>query len=295
MIIGANVLLAEGGFSIIFGCTDSSACDYDPEAIIEVGSCDYSCLGCTNPDAWNYNPYATIDNGSCKSKIEVKRVKTGCMDPSACNYDPEATIDVGGCDYRCWGCMDIEACNYNPSATINKYCKYSLEYYDCDGNCTGELDLCDVCEGDNLSCLGCTEPNALNYDWTASIDDGSCISEDKKIRGCTSQNACNYTSNANIDDGSCWFPPPSYNCDFTCIEGDNDGDGVCDDLDECMDVEGLQQCPDLYGIYVCGSIKQCPEINTSLEIEGCLDLRACNYNSNANINDESCYYPSRKL
>jgi DNA-binding beta-propeller fold protein YncE len=46
---------------------------------------------------------------------------------------------------------------------------------DCAGQCEGstELDSCDVCGGDN-SCMGCTDPNASNYDNLASINDGSC-------------------------------------------------------------------------------------------------------------------------
>ena len=48
-----------------FGCTDPSACNYQPGASQDDGSCDYSCYGCTNPSAFNYNPNATIDDGSC--------------------------------------------------------------------------------------------------------------------------------------------------------------------------------------------------------------------------------------
>jgi hypothetical protein len=42
------------------------ACNFDFEATIDDGSCEYlSCLGCTNLDACNYNPDATIDDGNC--------------------------------------------------------------------------------------------------------------------------------------------------------------------------------------------------------------------------------------
>jgi len=37
----------------VFGCTDSLACNYDPLANIDDGSCNYSCLGCTNPSPTN--------------------------------------------------------------------------------------------------------------------------------------------------------------------------------------------------------------------------------------------------
>lgn len=48
------------------GCTDSTACNYDPGATADDGSCDYlSCLGCTDPLAFNYDSLATIDSGCC--------------------------------------------------------------------------------------------------------------------------------------------------------------------------------------------------------------------------------------
>ncbi|HIK67056.1 MAG TPA: hypothetical protein EYF95_03715, partial [Flavobacteriales bacterium] len=59
------------------GCMDATACNYDPEATSDNGSCQEfdvcdvcggngsSCTGCTNAEACNYNPDATIDDGSC--------------------------------------------------------------------------------------------------------------------------------------------------------------------------------------------------------------------------------------
>ena len=48
------------------GCTDSSACNYDAEATLDDGSCEYEVvLGCTDDEAVNYNEEATDDDGSC--------------------------------------------------------------------------------------------------------------------------------------------------------------------------------------------------------------------------------------
>ena len=49
--------------------------------------------GCTAVGACNYNPLATVDNGSC--------VLPGCTDAAACNYVPAAGCDNGSCDYSC--------------------------------------------------------------------------------------------------------------------------------------------------------------------------------------------------
>ena len=49
----------------ISGCTDSTACNYDPAADTDDGSCVYGKLGCTDPTACNYNASAACDDGSC--------------------------------------------------------------------------------------------------------------------------------------------------------------------------------------------------------------------------------------
>ena len=53
----------------INGCIDEMACNYNPEANEDDGSCEYaSCAGCTDFNACNYdfwNP-STIDDGSCE-------------------------------------------------------------------------------------------------------------------------------------------------------------------------------------------------------------------------------------
>ena len=59
---------------------------------------------------------------------------------------------------------------------------------------------------------GCTDPDACNYDATATVDDGSC---DFACYGCTIEVACNFNPAASIDDGSCEFYCPGC----TDVEG----------------------------------------------------------------------------
>ena len=60
-----------------YGCTDPSACNYNPDAIQDDGSCGVvdecgvcagggqSCTGCTDPIACNFFEDALFDDGSC--------------------------------------------------------------------------------------------------------------------------------------------------------------------------------------------------------------------------------------
>ena len=50
--------------NVIEGCTDPQADNYDANAMLDDGSCEYS--GCTDPNAQNYDPNATIDDDSCE-------------------------------------------------------------------------------------------------------------------------------------------------------------------------------------------------------------------------------------
>jgi hypothetical protein len=57
--------------------------------------------------------------------------------------------------------------------------------------------------------LGCTDPNATNYNASATVYNGSCTYSNTVVRGCTVPSATNYNSNAIVNDGSCTYP--SYN------------------------------------------------------------------------------------
>ena len=210
----------------VYGCTDNTANNYNPDADLDDGSCTYDVLGCTDPEAENYNPNANIDDGSCQIG--------GCTIEQACNYNPDATYNDGSCDFEtCVGCTDPEAMNYDPIATEDDgSCIYPI--YGCtdpeafnydplantdDGSCIDVVVGCMVPEAlnynpdANISCTpideccifeeGCTDPDANNYNPNAVIDDGSCT---YNVFGCTDMEALNYNPNANIDDGTCIFP-----------------------------------------------------------------------------------------
>ena len=84
---------------------------------------------------------------------------------------------------------------------------YTVEFVDCNG-CVGN---------DTITVLanpipGCTNPNAVNYNMFANVDDGSCI---VPVDGCTDPNAINYNPLANVDDGTCLVCVGSISGPFT--------------------------------------------------------------------------------
>jgi hypothetical protein len=151
------------------GCTDVDACNFDAEALYEDGSCEYDSCGtggCTNALACNYNAEATFEDGTCEFTSCV-----GCTDANAANYDPAATIDNGSCEFP--GCTDMTACNYDVDANSpDGSCTYASEGYDCDGNCLADVDGDGTC--DEFEIAGCTDAAAPNYNPEATDEDGSC-------------------------------------------------------------------------------------------------------------------------
>ena len=55
-----------GDLCVVEGCNIEGACNYDPEADLNDGSCDFeSCLGCTDETACNFDPEALYLDNSC--------------------------------------------------------------------------------------------------------------------------------------------------------------------------------------------------------------------------------------
>ena len=110
----------------IYGCTDSNAFNFNPNANVDNGSCIAKVFGCLDTASINYNPNANTSDSSCIPKVY------GCTDSNAFNYNPNANVDNGSCIAKVFGCMDTLALNYNPKAnTNNDSCLYasSIEIY----------------------------------------------------------------------------------------------------------------------------------------------------------------------
>jgi uncharacterized protein (TIGR02145 family) len=238
-----------------------------------------SLTGCTNPLACNWNPIATIENGTCYYTSDCFGCDGTFWGPIAC---PAMICEL---DYDLLVCGDPNACNYVSCVAGTCCCPgcFGLCIYPPDGNSCEEYAAA-------MEQQGCTYPSACNYDATAIEDDGSCVFVNQpceacafngpgwhidvlngeftgtfnqnpgivcivdvningvcdcdETSGCTEPVACNYSATATLEDGSCTFPMSERNCAGDCIQ-DSDDDDVCD-ADEvvgCMNEEAVNFNP----------------------------------------------------
>ena len=89
-------------------------------------------------------------------------------------------------------------------------------------------------------------------------DDCSCMGTLIELLGCTDAAACNYDKDANTDDGSC------------LLVGD-----ACDDSNEWTSDDSINDFCECIGEAI---------------YEGCTDIYACNWASEASVDDGSCLY-----
>ncbi len=76
------------------GCTIQGACNYDPEADIYDGSCEFaSCLGCTDAEACNYDETALYDDATCIYYVDCNGTCGGDWIEDACGNCFSFTVE----------------------------------------------------------------------------------------------------------------------------------------------------------------------------------------------------------
>ena len=218
-----------------WGCTDSTAFNYDTIANIDNGGCVPVILGCMESLAFNFNALANTPD-TCIPLIY------GCVDPTMFNFDVNANTDDGDCEPYVFGCTDSTMFNYNPLANSdNSSCIPFIS------GCTDPsmLNYNPSANTEDFSCIayiyGCMDSTALNFDPLANTSNNSCV---EIVMGCMDPNAYNYESIANVNDSiSClydancftgpgnpyWLNDPCYawviSVDDYCCE--NEWDTIC--------------------------------------------------------------------
>jgi hypothetical protein len=192
------------------------------------------------------------------------------------------------------GCMVDAACNYNANATEeDNSCTYAEENYNCDGSCIdidGDL-VCDIYE-----ILGCTDTSACNYNVLATEEDNTCTYAEPGLEcgqtaviGCMDILACNYNELATVE-GLCINTTTecatcSGEVDGTgvVLVNDADNDGVCDN-------DEIYGCTDSLYIEFSDLATEDDDSCSELIVLGCTNSEAFNYNSNANVLNETCLF-----
>ncbi len=140
----------------LYGCIDSEACNYDENAGVDDGSCEYgeSCLDCADF-------FSQLD---CMSIPGCMWMGDHCMESSdnCMTFQNELDcLNAGGCYWMGDHCMAGDSCtdpiayNYNPIADL-----------------LGEND--GSCIYSPYINFGCTYESALNFNNESNVDNGTC-------------------------------------------------------------------------------------------------------------------------
>ena len=298
------IILVEYFGSECYGCMDVNACNYNINAIVDDNSCYNNdlCCGCDDPAAsFGYNCnglcLSDTDNDGICDEFEV----AGCTDETACNFDESATDDDGTCYNNDLGCgCDEPAPNFG---------------YDCNGLCLSDIDNDGVCDEFEIS--GCTDSNAPNYNYEATDDNGSC---DYGPWGEVVSSDCIMTmifpSDMNIsngnemfssawiavmdDDGNIygtvyWSSGESSSIEVVGSYSGENGFSSNEELNWIIYTDDYQNNDPYFpsvdfisgsGLFSCNSVSLVSEI--TIEIFGCTDESAINYEVDANTDDGSC-------
>ena len=213
--------------------------------------------GCTDPDALNYDENATLDNGGCEYPCTdvVLTITTDCWPEEVgwtivsesgdelASVAPE-TYETDEAEEVWAGCL-VNGCHVLTITDEYGDGMFGSQWGSCDVDgdyvfTTAEgaviVAMGDPDYGDAIShefCLpvvpGCTDAGACNFSEDANADDGSCYSAGDAcddgdestvfdvytadcecagvpaIEGCLDETACNFNAEANVDDASCFY------------------------------------------------------------------------------------------
>ena len=261
-----------------------------------VSTCDFSsCSGCTDDTACNYDPTALTDDGSCVAPDALTGCGDTCLDGGVLyTFDISDQYSDGMCCAYGEGSYTILV-DGNPIAAGGDFGASASERFCAPADaCVQLIMVADNYPGEqtwSFAADGVELAGAGLDGSSATYNFGGCV------EGCTDATACNYDIDANIDDGSCTYAPEFYECDGETCLNDADGDGVCDELEiaGCVvptacnyvasGVTDLVPCvypePGYLCDGTCDGDADGDDICDANEIVGCQDSAACNYDANA--------------
>ncbi|MAR39729.1 MAG: hypothetical protein CMD22_03440, partial [Flavobacteriales bacterium] len=235
----------------------NSSCVIDCNGVANGLAMIDDCGVCQSTLVYNYITHVAIPltdtAGYVFGPTEILVLSNSPMNPS---WNSSCVIDCNGVVN---GLAMIDDCGVCQSALVYNYITHvAMPLTDTAGYVFGPTEMLVLPNSAmnpywSSSCiLGCTDPLACNYDSSAVVDDGSCLT----VYGCMDPTAFNYDSNATCSDSNSCIAVFLGCLDSTAVNYNplvNTDDGSC--------------------VY-----------------PGCTDPLATNYNPNANIDDGTCNY-----
>ena len=305
------------------GCTDPLANNYDPQATVDDGSCDYEC-GCEDVyepvcaldfTTGEYLTYANACEAECAGAFVLfdgdcdDQPVYGCTDPEALNYNPDATDDDGSC-VGTLACADGEAEVLVTLQTAMWGSEVSYILSDANGVVAeGEgysddaLSYASFCMGDSAGCLQLEMIDSFGDGWNGATIEVSIPSQGVSLGTFTLETG-NFQAfsfgldceTEEVETEGC-TDPVAFNYDpYATID-----DGSCSYECECEDIYdpvcGYDWITGEYTTYNNACEASCEQAYIIWDgdcadqpIHGCTDEEAINYNPNANQDDGSCVY-----
>ena len=261
-----------GGAVVLYDLDGDGVCNADEIA------------GCTDALACNYNPEATDEDGSCLALDECGVCGGAGIAEGECDCAGNVLDECGVCGGT--GIPDGDCdCEGNQLDALNECGGNCLEDADADGicddvdDCVGALDACGVCngpgviyecgcegipvgdcdcDGNVLDALGeCGGDCAADDDMDGICDDvDECVGELDACGVCNGPGAVFTCGCAGIPQGDCDCEGNQLDalgiCGGSCA-ADVDGDGICDDVDACVgELDACGVCNGPGDIYECG-------------------------------------------
>ncbi len=307
--------------NLIWGCTNPNYCNYDPLANCgDFTFCNEYCFGCTDPTAANYDPEAIFNDGSC-CYADFYRIETAdgvSFHAITADFNISSTLGVYPMDQGF--CMPESCFELRFNQAFDETIPYLVMNPQGDTiasgigtfNSSGSFSL--LFSGENI--IGCTNPNACNYDPAATCMFGSYGLCEYDCYGCIDPAALNYNAEATMDDNSCcyeeWYTV-AFNMDHNWMYQSSEGNGVsgfypfqngfcfdgsCSALLTCnydgtpLEFTVMNASGDIVTSGVSTEIGWVfiPLISEAGDIGGCTDPTACNFDPNATCEAGWCEY-----
>jgi len=243
--------------------------------------------GCTDINATNFNAIANLDDGSCQyantnaTAFTTYPWLSTYVNQSGCNGESITVYNSGSYNFILIqngneGKLYFENGTFYCNETQNYSCVTAY------GLSTTNIAQSWTC-GNSITVSGCRDANAINYNPSATVDDGSC--QYSNTGSCNSNTGTFFYQNCGgtsfffirTNDGKVYDPYFAAGIGFTPLEGQQIR------FDYVINTAVTTPC----------AVSESPITITCFEdisVSGCTDSNATNYNASATVEDGSCQY-----